>query len=148
MHKLAKLLGVLAITAFSASSAFASSTVDFIFSYSTTSGFTLSDIEYQLNGAGPNLLTSLPAAFDGHHFSAGSGSISEILTVADPLTSYSSSFKVTPSLGTFSVTVSAVPLPASFPLFALALISLAAIGYHASRKARRGHETAAAQLVA
>jgi hypothetical protein len=36
-----------------------------------------------------------------------------------------------------SVGVSSVPLPASFPLFALALICLAAFGYHTRRKAVR-----------
>jgi hypothetical protein len=137
MYKLLKLLGALAVVISSTHYVSASTLVqeDFVFSYNTNGSFTLSNLFYS-TGGGPNLLSFPFYSTPGGGFvAAGSGQLSEIITV-DTTKSYTSSYSVTNFTGTsssFGVSVSAVPLPASFPLFAIALLSLGLFGYHTTR---------------
>ena len=140
MFKLLKVLGVLAAVTSSSGYASASSiTEDFVFSYSSTSPFTLSNLSYSSSSPpSGNLLLTSPTlgAFTSSTGGSlsGSGQLSQIITVNSGQ-SYSSNFTVsgTPGTITTSVSVSPVPLPASFPLFAMAIIGLGMIGYYKAR---------------
>jgi hypothetical protein len=142
MYKLLKLLGILAVVASSMGHASATTLLeDFVFSYSTNSSFTLANLSYSSSSPpGPNLLTGLaPYTTFGGSIAAGSGSLSEIISV-DTTKSYVSNYSVSNFTGDtsrFSITVSAVPLPASFPLFVMALLGLGLIGYHTARTNHR-----------
>jgi hypothetical protein len=148
MPKFIKLLGILAIVVSSITSAAAATfsaglfpgtggTEDFVFSYTSTNSFTLSDLSLSGPGTG-NLLagTLLPftTAMGG---SLGGSPVSGTLSEVVPTTagmSYTASYSINalPS-GDISVSVSPVPLPASFPLFAMALIGLMVVGYRTAR---------------
>ena len=86
-------------------------------------------------GGANNILASTPGALQpyttlgGQTIAAGSGSLSEVITA--PAGSYTFSFNTTAD--TLHLTVSAVPLPAGFPLFAMAMLGLGMLGYYKSR---------------
>jgi hypothetical protein len=137
MYKLLKLLGALAVVISSTQYAAADTLIqeDFVFSYNTTSNFTLSQLSYSYSG-GPNLLNIAPYTFPGGGIVlAGKSQISEIITVDTSKGPYSADYSVTgfTGTGTFGVAVSPVPLPASFPLFVMALLGLGLFGYHTTR---------------
>jgi hypothetical protein len=142
MYKLLKLLGVLAVVASSMGHASATTLLeDFVFSYSTNGSFTLANLSYSSSSPpGPNLLTGLaPYTTFGGSIIAGSGSLSEIISV-DTTKSYVSNYSIsnfTGNVSSFSISVSPVPLPASFPLFVMALLGLGLIGYHTARTTHR-----------
>jgi hypothetical protein len=146
MYKFLKLLGVLAVVACSIDHASATSTSaqpifvtgpsdDFVFSYSTGSAFTLSSLSFApTSSPSSNLLTSLSPYTSSIGGSLnGTGTLSEIIS-AKPGTPYVVSYTYSGAPNSLSVSVSAVPLPASFPLFAMALIGLGLIGYRKARK--------------
>jgi hypothetical protein len=149
MRKLLKLLGVLAIGISSIGQASAFSSMifpvsltgtpeDVILSYSSTIDFNLDSVTLALGSPpGPtNVLASVPGALlpfttaAGATIAHGSGTLSEIITA--PAGNYTFFFDTTAN-GSLNLRVSAVPLPASFPLFAMALIGLGILGYRASR---------------
>lgn len=138
MLKLLKLLGVLAVVTSSTGHASASSiTENFIFSYSTNGSFKLSNLSYSsTSNPSVNLLTSLsPFTSSAGGTLSGSGKLSETISVSSTQ-SYTSNYSITGSSATsstFGVSVSPVPLPASFPLFAMAIIGLGVIGYYKVR---------------
>jgi hypothetical protein len=141
MYKLLKLLGVLAVVTSSINYASASTLEeDFVFSYSTNGSFTLSNLSYASTPGGTNLLTSLsPYTSPIGGSLSGTGTLSEFISV-DTTKSYVSNYSVANATGqfqSFSVSVSPVPLPAGFPLFAMALICLGLIGYRTARTTSR-----------
>ena len=109
---------------------------DVVFSYSAASSFTLSGVTFSQPSTG-NLLGGAFSPFitlAGNNLS-GTGTLSEIVSTT-PGKAYSFSYTINPlanSTIATAVSVSAVPLPASFPLFAMALIGLGVIGYHRAR---------------
>jgi hypothetical protein len=137
MYKLLKLLGALAVVISSTHFAAADTLIneDFVFSYNTNGTFNLSELSYS-TGGGPNLLNIAPYTYPGGGtILPGKGAISENITV-DTSKSYTSDYSVTGFTGntsSFSVTVSPVPLPASFPLFVMALLGLGLFGYRTTR---------------
>ena len=137
MRKLFWILSSVAVLAFSAAPACAATiTEDFVFSYTnpTGSSFTLSYLFYGTNPFGQNLLSELQTDV-GKSFS-GSGSLSQLVTI-DPSQTYYSIAGINGTVESYRVTVSAVPLPASFPLFGLALVALAVFGYRSRREVWR-----------
>jgi hypothetical protein len=148
MSKFIKLLGILAIVVSSVTSAAAATfsaglfpgtggTEDFVFSYTSTTPFTLSDLSL-LNTSNVNLLagTLLPFTTPAGGNLGGSpvsGTLSEMVPTTAGV-SYTASYSINalPS-GNITVSVSPVPLPASFPLFAMALIGLMVMGYRTAR---------------
>jgi hypothetical protein len=144
MYKLLKLLGVLAVVAssidhasalsISTSPIFATQTTEeFSFSWSGSGTFNLSNLSFS-SPPGPNLLTTLsPFTTPGGGSLSGSNKLTEILSVA-PGTPYTASYTINGSFpDSIRVQLSPVPLPASFPLFAMALLGLGLIGYHTAR---------------
>jgi hypothetical protein len=144
MYKLLKLLGVLAVVASSTDHASALSistspifatqtTEEFTFSWSGTGTFNLSALSFS-SPPGPNLLTTLsPYTTPGGGNLSGSNKLTEILSLT-PGTPYTASYTLNGSLpNSLSVTLSAVPLPATLPLFAMALLGLGLLGYHTAR---------------
>jgi hypothetical protein len=148
-----KLLGVLAvaISSIGQASAFSSSFFpvtltgtpeDIMLSYSSTVDFNLNSVSLALGSPpGPtNVLAGVPGALlpfttaAGQTITNGSGTLSEIFTA--PAGNYTFSYN-TGANGSINVSISPVPLPASFPLFAMALIGLSLIGYHTARTNRR-----------
>jgi hypothetical protein len=137
MYKFLKLLGMLAVL--TSSTGYASAATiqeDFIFSYSSNGSFNLTSLSYSTGGV--NQLTSSPytssIAGPGNLLS-GSGKLSEIISV-DTTKSYTSGYSIlnaTGNIQSFGVTVSPVPLPASFPLFVTALLALGLVGYRSTR---------------
>ena len=150
MYKLLKLLGALAVLASSGDRASAltlnsssspifatQTTEEFIFAWTSSGGnFSLSNLSFSSPPA-PNLLTTLsPFTTSLGGTLSGSGKLTEILSVA-PSTPYTASYTLTSGTSfpsSVSVTLSPVPLPAGFPLFAMALIGLGLIGYNSARK--------------
>ena len=116
--------------------------------YSSVLGFTLSGLSLALGSpAGPtNVLASISGPLQvytsnsGATIAAGSSSISEAFTA--PAGNYTFSYS-TNATGFVNFSLSPVPLPASFPLFAMAVIGLGALGYHISRRPRRDEQVAA-----
>jgi hypothetical protein len=146
MSKFIKLLGILAVLVSPIGSAAATTIVsqkffgtggseDFVFSYSTTTPFTLSNLSFVPLPSGGSLLagTLLPFTTSTGGSLNGTGSLSQMITTTLG-TSYRASFAINSlPTGSFGVSVSPVPLPASFPLFAVALLVLGLIGYRATR---------------
>jgi hypothetical protein len=153
MYKFLKVLGVLAavISSIGQASAFSSSVFpvtltgtpeEVLLSYTSTGTFNLNSLSLELGSTpplGPNVLLGIvggsltPFTSSGGASLTGSGSLSEIITA--PAGSYT--FAYTTGSDSLRLTVSAVPLPASFPLFALALIGLGMFGYHTARTSVR-----------
>jgi hypothetical protein len=143
MYKLLKLLGVLAVVAssvdhasalsISASPIFATQTTEeFSFSWSGSTTFSLSNLSFS-SPPGPNLLTTLSPFTTSGGTLSGSGKLSEILSVT-PGTPYTAAYTINGSLpNSINVQLSPVPLPAAFPLFAMALLGLGLFGYHTAR---------------
>jgi hypothetical protein len=148
MIKLMRLLSILAVALLSIDSAAAFSftsggsgtatgtSEDVVFSYSAASPFTLSGFTFSQPSTG-NLLGGAFSPFitpAGSNLS-GTGTLSEIVSTT-PGKAYGFSYTINPlanaTIAT-GVSVSAVPLPASFPLFAMALIGLGVIGYRTAR---------------
>jgi hypothetical protein len=160
MKKVLKLLGFLALVAAPLNHASAASiTEDLTFSYASNAPFTIEpfNLAFQTFGSGNLLAGFTPAASYG----PGSGVVfNEIVTLntADTYTlsftavfaggSFNGGGSIVPngtvqSIGSFSapgatfyaagVGLSPVPLPASFPLFAMALIGLGMFGFHKAR---------------
>jgi hypothetical protein len=153
MYKLLKVLGVLAavVSSVGQASAFSSSVFpvtltgnpeDVMISYTSTTTFNLNSLSLELGSSapfGPNVLLGIvggsltPFTSSTGANITGSGTLSEIITA--PAGSYTFAFNT--GSDSLHLTVSAVPLPASFPLFALALLGLGMFGYHTARKSGR-----------
>jgi hypothetical protein len=153
MYKFLKVLGVLAaaISSVGQASAFSSSVFpvtltgapeEILLSYTSTNTFNLNSLSLELGSSapfGPNVLAGViggsltPFTSSTGADITGSGSLSEIITA--PAGSYTFAFNTGSDSLHFSV--SPVPLPASFPLFALALIGLGMFGYHTTRRSNR-----------
>lgn len=137
MNKLTKYLGIISLV-FSFISPSSAATLQeylYTFSYNTTTGFTLSNLSYSYSG-GPNTLSGIYTTAGGGVLGAGSGSISQLVSL-DTSKSYISNYSVSGVGGktaSFGVSVSTVPLPAGFPLFALAIFALGLVGYRTARK--------------
>jgi hypothetical protein len=146
MRGVFKLLGVAALVVSSVGQAYAFSisnfpvtatgaVSDFAFTYSTGTPFTLSGLSLFLPPSGGNLLGGTLATYTtptGGSLS-GSNTLNEVISTT-PGAQYELSYNITGSLpnSTFA-SLSAVPLPASFPLFVMALIGLGLVGYRSSR---------------
>jgi hypothetical protein len=140
MNKLLKVLGIVAVVALASGQANASTLQeDFVFSWSTNGSFTLADLSYSSPTSG-NLLTGPFTTTSGGFVPAGSGKFSELVSV-DTNQSYTTNYTLshfTGNISNFNVSVSAVPLPASFPLFAMALlVGLGMLGYRTVRSNSR-----------
>jgi hypothetical protein len=153
MYKFLKVLGVLAavISSVGQASAFSSSIFpvalsgspeDVTISFTSTNTFNLNSLSLESGSSapfGPNVLAGVVGGSLTPFTSStgadinGSGSLSEIITA--PAGNYTFSFNT--GSDSLRLTVSAVPLPASLPLFALALVGLGMFGYHAARKGGR-----------
>jgi hypothetical protein len=153
MYKFLKVLGVLAavISSVGQASAFSSSIFpvalsgspeDVTISFTSTNTFNLNSLSLESGSSapfGPNVLAGVVGGSLTPFTSStgadinGSGSLSEIITA--PAGNYTFSFNT--GSDSLRLTVSAVPLPASLPLFALALVGLGMFGYHAARKSGR-----------
>jgi hypothetical protein len=151
MYKFLKVLGALAVVISSVgqASAFSSSVFpvaltgtpeDVMLSFTNPTSvptFNLNSLSLELGSSapfGPNVLlgftgplTPFTSSFGGTL--TGSGTLSEIITA--PAGNYTFSFNTGAESIHFSV--SPVPLPASFPLFLMALIALGFFGYQKSR---------------
>jgi hypothetical protein len=107
---------------------------DFVFTYSTSTPFTLSSMSLSLPPSSSNVLGGTLATYitpTGGSLS-GSGSLSEMISTT-PGGLYKVSYDISGSLpNSISVSLSA-PLPASFPLFVMALIGLGMMGYRSAR---------------
>ncbi|WP_156163391.1 hypothetical protein [Bradyrhizobium sp. LTSP857] len=137
MNKLAKYLGVVSLVFSFVGPASAASLQEYLFtfSYNTNGSFTLSNLSYSYSG-GSNTLSGIYTTSGGGVIGAGSGSISQLVSV-DTSKSYASNYSVSHFTGTtssFGLSVSAVPLPAGLPLFALAIFALGLVGYRTARK--------------
>jgi hypothetical protein len=151
MYKLLKVLGVLGavVSSVGQASAFSSSVFpvalsgspeDVTISFTTSNTFNLNSLSLELGSSapfGPNVLANggalTPFTSSTGSNITGSGSLSEIITA--PAGSYTFAFNT--GSDSLHLSVSAVPLPASFPLFALALVGLGMFGYHTARKSGR-----------
>lgn len=135
MNKLTKYLGVISLVlSFVSPSSAATLQEYFTFSYNTNGSFTLSGLSYSHSG-GSNLLSGIYTTPGGGVIGAGSGSITQLVSV-DTTKSYVSNYSVSNFTGTtssFGISVSAVPLPAGLPLFALAIFALGLVGYRTAR---------------
>ena len=153
MYKLLKSLGLVAVLVGSIGQASAFSTTvypvtltgspeTFLLSYSSSDAFSITNLSLELGnpGSAPNLSATNPGPlvpFTSSVVSAANtiispltGSISEVFS--GPAGSYTFAY-TTNATNSVSLGVSPVPLPASFPLFALALLALGMVGYHAAR---------------
>jgi hypothetical protein len=153
MYKLLKSLGVLAVvvSCVGQASAFSSSVFpvtltggpeEFLLSYSSSSSFSITDLSLELGNPGspPNLFAVSGTTFFPFTASTSSvgntiispltGSLSEVFS--GPAGNYTFSY-TTNATNSVSLGVSPVPLPASFPLFAMALMALGMFGYHTAR---------------
>jgi hypothetical protein len=159
MNKLLGVFGVLAAVVFSGGQASAFSSIvfpvslsgspeDVTVSYSSSLAFTLADLS--LAGPSPgatNILAGISGPLQpfttsgGQTIAGGTGSFSEVITA--PVGAYTFSYD-TNATNFVNFSVSAVPLPASFPLFAMALIGLGMFGYHKVRSSRAANTAFAA----
>jgi hypothetical protein len=147
MYQLLRILGVLAAVVFSVgqASAYSSSVFpvsltggleDVTISYSSNLAFTLADLSLAGPSPGSTNVLAVPGTLfpyttiGGQTIAAGSGALSEIISA--PKGNYTFSYDTNAS-NFVNLSVSAVPLPASLPLFAMALIGLSMLGYRASR---------------
>jgi hypothetical protein len=139
MSKLVKILGVLALLLTTVEQASAASFLDTIVATASTEDFvvenlgptsiSLSGLFFSLNASGvPNLLNTnssvVPAGL----------SFSEVLNNLTVGATYNASFTTSANPLVVSVSLSPVPLPAGFPLFAMALLVLGSVGYFGMRK--------------
>ena len=114
---------------------------DLLLSYSSAGSFNLSNLSFESGtpGSPPNLFAVSGTAFAPFTGSSsannlsGSGTLNEVFSA--PAGHYT--FSYTTTADSLSLRVSAVPLPASFPLFAMALIGLGVLGYHTARTSGR-----------
>lgn len=165
MQRLLGFLGVLVLVGLPVNQASAASiSEDLTVTYQNLSGniFTLSDFSFSSTSSG-NLLTGV----SGGSFGYGSGTLFNEIVTVNTGQSYTFSFNGSFPGGSFggadslvvtggfqsigstaisinpfstysaSIALSPVPLPASFPLFALALVALGMFGYHTARTNRR-----------
>ena len=158
MYKTLRLLGILVLAALPVGHASAASvTEDLVISYSSPTDFSFSSLSFG-SGTSGNFLSSVALG----PYSLGSGTIFDKNVTLDTTQTYTFAFNTgtfngsatlspsasTPSFtlinssgggsffqATASVTplVSATPLPASLPLFAMALLGLGMLGYSAAR---------------
>jgi hypothetical protein len=141
MPKLFKLLSFsfLAVVICSAGAASGMSiTEEFVFNYVDPSNtpFTITELSYELAGSNDNLLTGLQPYVTTPIVLSGSGQLSELISI-DPTKNYVTTVGVNPAIAQYTATVSAVspvPLPAGFPLFALALACLIGLSFEAARR--------------
>lgn len=143
MPKLLKILSVVAaVICIGGTASAASITEDFVFNYVSNTPFTITELSYSLAGSSnPNLLTGLQSYVTTNPatpvYLSGSGQLSELISI-NPSANYVTTVGVNPAIATYTATisaVSAVPLPAGFPLFALAIVCLIGLGYKARRDA-------------
>ena len=138
MNKLVKLLGVLAVVGLASGTASAATVLEnFTFSWNTNGPWNLSSLSYASPSSG-NLLSGPFTTGPGVNLPSGPGSFSQVISV-DTTQSYTTHYVSSLTGTSFSsnISVSAVPLPASFPLFAMALLALGVIGYRTSRNNRQ-----------
>jgi hypothetical protein len=151
MYKFLKVLGVLTavISSVGQASAFSSSVFpvtlsgspeDVTISFTSSNTFNLNSLSLELGSSAPfgtNVLITggslTPFTSSTGSDITGSGRLSEI--IAAPAGSYTFAFNT--GSDSLRLSISAVPLPASFPLFTLALVGLGMVGYHTARKSGR-----------
>jgi hypothetical protein len=171
MFKLFKGLGILAAVISSIGSASAATLFEDVdVTYSNSTPFSLTSVTLVLTGGSTNLLGSFNGgtlsgsgtilneviqltagdsytfSFAGHTDPGPGSNISGTAAIFASTVPTSTSTNLN-NPGVFNITVGAtlspVPLPSGFPLFAMGLIALGAFGYHSVRSRKNGEITAA-----